>query len=52
MADRLRLTITGCGSSPGTPRINGDWAPATRRIRRTAAAAPPPSSSALPLTGR
>ena len=20
-----RLTILGCGSSPGTPRINGDW---------------------------
>jgi phosphoribosyl 1,2-cyclic phosphate phosphodiesterase len=25
MADRLRLTILGCGSSPGVPRINGDW---------------------------
>jgi len=21
----LRFTILGCGSSPGTPRINGDW---------------------------
>lgn len=25
MSDRLRFTIMGCGSSPGTPRINGDW---------------------------
>lgn len=25
MTDRLRFTITGCGSSPGTPRITGDW---------------------------
>jgi phosphoribosyl 1,2-cyclic phosphate phosphodiesterase len=25
MADRLRFTILGCGSSPGVPRINGDW---------------------------
>ena len=25
MSDRLRLIITGCGSSPGTPRIMGDW---------------------------
>jgi phosphoribosyl 1,2-cyclic phosphate phosphodiesterase len=25
MSDRLRLTILGCGSSPGTPRITGDW---------------------------
>ena len=23
--DKLRLTILGCGSSPGTPRITGDW---------------------------
>lgn len=22
---RLRFTVLGCGSSPGTPRINGDW---------------------------
>ena len=37
MADRLRLTILGCGSSPGTPRINGDWGacdPANPRNRR------------------
>ena len=42
MADRLRLTILGCGSSPGTPRINGDWGdcdPANPRNRRTRAAA-------------
>ncbi|MFC5586096.1 MBL fold metallo-hydrolase [Nitratireductor kimnyeongensis] len=25
MSDVLRLTILGCGSSPGTPRITGDW---------------------------
>lgn len=25
MSARLRLTILGCGSSPGVPRINGDW---------------------------
>ena len=42
MADRLRLTITGCGSSPGTPRIIGDWGacdPANPRNRRLRAAA-------------
>lgn len=42
MRDRLRLTILGCGSSPGTPRINGDWGncdPAEPRNRRTRAAA-------------
>lgn len=42
MKDRLRLTILGCGSSPGVPRITGDWGrcdpsnPRNRR-RRTAA---------------
>jgi phosphoribosyl 1,2-cyclic phosphate phosphodiesterase len=25
MADRLRFSILGCGSSPGVPRIGGDW---------------------------
>ncbi|PYE86950.1 MBL fold metallo-hydrolase [Phyllobacterium leguminum] len=41
MPDRLRFTILGCGSSPGVPRINGDWGncdpnnPKNRR-RRTA----------------
>lgn len=25
MADKLRFTILGCGSSPGVPRPNGDW---------------------------
>lgn len=42
MADTLRLTILGCGSSPGTPRITGDWGacdPANPRNRRTRAAA-------------
>ena len=35
----LRLTVLGCGSSPGTPRINGDWGacdphnPKNRRMR-------------------
>lgn len=42
MADRLRLIITGCGSSPGTPRIVGDWGncdPAEPKNRRRRAAA-------------
>lgn len=42
MADRLRLTILGCGSSPGSPRITGDWGacdPAEPKNRRTRAAA-------------
>jgi phosphoribosyl 1,2-cyclic phosphate phosphodiesterase len=42
MADRLRFTILGCGSSPGTPRITGDWGdcdPANPKNRRTRAAA-------------
>lgn len=39
---RLRLTILGCGSSPGVPRINGDWGacdpsnPRNRRLRASA----------------
>lgn len=39
MSDRLRLTVLGCGSSPGTPRITGDWGncdphnPKNRRLR-------------------
>ncbi|WP_157017859.1 MBL fold metallo-hydrolase [Mesorhizobium xinjiangense] len=38
-ADRLRLTILGCGSSPGVPRPTGDWGncdpgnPKNRRMR-------------------
>ncbi|MFE0014663.1 MBL fold metallo-hydrolase [Mesorhizobium sp. NPDC059054] len=42
MADRLRLTILGCGSSPGVPRLNGDWGncdpanPKNRRMRTAA----------------
>jgi phosphoribosyl 1,2-cyclic phosphate phosphodiesterase len=42
MGDRLRLTITGCGSSPGVPRIVGDWGacdPANPKNRRRRAAA-------------
>jgi phosphoribosyl 1,2-cyclic phosphate phosphodiesterase len=42
MTDRLRLTILGCGSSPGTPRITGDWGncdPNNPKNRRTRAAA-------------
>lgn len=37
--DMLRVTILGCGSSPGTPRPNGDWGdcnphnPRNRRMR-------------------
>ena len=39
MTDLLRLTILGCASSPGVPRINGDWGacdpanPKNRRLR-------------------
>ncbi len=42
MTDRLRLTILGCGSSPGVPRIIGDWGacnpdnPRNRRLRAAA----------------
>ncbi|MBB4000584.1 MBL fold metallo-hydrolase [Aureimonas pseudogalii] len=42
MTDTLRLTILGCGSSPGVPRINGDWGacdPSEPRNRRTRCAA-------------
>jgi len=42
MADRLRFVITGCGSSPGTPRIVGDWGncdPTNPKNRRRRAAA-------------
>ena len=37
--DRMRFTILGCGSSPGVPRIHGDWGacdpnePKNRRLR-------------------
>ncbi|MBO0662827.1 MBL fold metallo-hydrolase [Jiella sp. MQZ9-1] len=42
MPDCLRLTILGCASSPGVPRINGDWGacdpenPKNRRLRAAA----------------
>ena len=42
MADRLRFTILGCGSSPGVPRITGDWgncAPGNPKNRRMCTAA-------------
>jgi len=42
MGDILRLTVLGCGSSPGTPRITGDWGdcdPGNPRNRRTRTAA-------------
>lgn len=41
MADTLRFTILGCGSSPGTPRATGDWGncdPTNPRNRRSRAA--------------
>lgn len=44
MADTLRFTILGCGSSPGTPRVTGDWGncdpenPRNRRMRCAAMA--------------
>jgi len=42
VTDRLRFTILGCGSSPGVPRITGDWGacdpanPKNRRMRASA----------------
>ncbi len=42
MTDTIRLTILGCGSSPGVPRITGDWGacdPANPRNRRRRASA-------------
>ncbi len=42
MTDRIRLTILGCASSPGVPRINGDWGncdPANAKNRRRRPAA-------------
>ncbi|PHP65860.1 phosphoribosyl 1,2-cyclic phosphodiesterase [Zhengella mangrovi] len=42
MADTLRFTILGCGSSPGVPRISGDWGacdPHNPKNRRTRASA-------------
>ncbi len=42
MRDTLRFTLLGCGSSPGVPRINGDWGacdPSNPKNRRTRAAA-------------
>lgn len=42
MTDRLRLTILGCGSSPGVPRVTGDWGacdPSNPKNRRKRAAA-------------
>jgi phosphoribosyl 1,2-cyclic phosphate phosphodiesterase len=42
VGSRLRLTILGCGSSPGTPRMTGDWGncdPTNPKNRRTRPAA-------------
>lgn len=42
MSDVLRLTILGCSSSPGVPRITGDWGacdPSNPRNRRRRASA-------------
>jgi phosphoribosyl 1,2-cyclic phosphate phosphodiesterase len=42
VADRIHFTILGCGSSPGVPRITGDWGscdPANPKNRRTRCAA-------------
>jgi len=42
VGDRIRLTILGCGSSPGVPRIIGDWGacnpdnPRNHRLRAAA----------------
>lgn len=38
--DHLKVTILGCGSSPGVPRVNGDWGncdPENSKNRRTRA---------------
>jgi len=37
-ADRLRITVLGCGASPGVPRIGNDWGacdPSESKNRRT-----------------
>jgi phosphoribosyl 1,2-cyclic phosphate phosphodiesterase len=42
VSDTLRFTVLGCGSSPGTPRITGDWGrcdPKNPRNRRSRCAA-------------
>lgn len=42
MTETLRFTILGCGSSPGSPRVNGDWGncdPNNPKNRRTRCAA-------------
>jgi len=42
VGDLLRFTVLGCGSSPGTPRITGDWGncdPLNPRNQRTRTAA-------------
>jgi phosphoribosyl 1,2-cyclic phosphate phosphodiesterase len=42
VGDVLRFTMLGCGSSPGTPRITGDWGkcdPSNPRNQRTRTAA-------------
>jgi phosphoribosyl 1,2-cyclic phosphate phosphodiesterase len=42
VAARIRFTILGCGSSPGVPRITGDWGncdPSNPKNRRTRASA-------------
>ena len=39
MNDFLRFTVLGCGSSPGVPRIGGDWGACDPTTRRTAAGA-------------
>ncbi|WP_073055514.1 MBL fold metallo-hydrolase [Kaistia soli] len=39
-AERIRITILGCGASPGTPRIGNDWGacdPSEPKNRRTRA---------------
>ncbi len=60
MAVRQVFTILGCGSSPGVPRITGDWGacnpdnPKNRRLRaallieQSPRVARRPSSSSIP----
>ena len=50
MSDFLRFTVLGCGSSPGVPRIGGDWGVCDPRTRRTAGGAARCSRSAFRAT--
>ena len=42
----LRITVLGCGSSGGVPRIGGDWGRATHIIQKTVGGGAPFLSNA------